>query len=118
MRIAAMVLGIIAAVLGLLAALLALTVGGIGSAFKAEGAAMVVSLGWSSLIFVFLGFVGAGFALAKPKLSGAILLISGIGFIISISFFAIISGPLFLIASLFAFLGKKPVLATGASVTG
>jgi hypothetical protein len=68
---------------------------------------MVVTLGWSSLIFCFLGFVGAGFALAKPKLSGVILLISAIGFTISISWFAVISGPLFLMASLFAFMGKK-----------
>jgi hypothetical protein len=68
---------------------------------------MVVSLGWSSLIFCFLGFIGAGLALAKPKLSGFILLIAAVGFTVSISWFAIISGPLFLMASFFAFMGKK-----------
>ena len=107
MRIAALVIGMIAAVLGVFAALLALSVGGLGRAFGAEGGDQVVSLGWSSLIFVFLGFVGSGLALAKPKLSGAILLVSAIGFIISLSWFAVISGPLFLMASLFAFMGKR-----------
>ena len=113
MKVAALVLGIIGGVLGLFAALLALSIGGIGKALGAEGGETVVSLGWSSLIFCFLGFVGAGFALAKPKLSGVVLLISAIGFTVSISWFAIISGPLFLLASLFAFMGKKgPVGAT------
>jgi hypothetical protein len=107
MRIAALVLGVIGGVFGIVAALLALSIGGIGQAVGAEGGSMIVSLGWSSLIFCFLGFVGAGFALAKPKLAGALLLVSSIGFTISISWFAIISGPLFLMASLFAFLGKK-----------
>lgn len=107
MRVAAMVLGIIGGVLGLLAALLALSIGGLGSAFEAEGASLIVSLGWSSLFFVFLSFVGSGFALAKPKLAGTLLLVSGLGFIVSISWFAIISGPLFLLASLFAFLGRE-----------
>ena len=107
MKVAALVLGVIGGILGLIAALLALSIGGIGRALGADGGSMVVSLGWSSLIFCFLGFIGAGLALAKPKLSGVILLISAIGFTISISWFAIISGPLFLMASLFAFMGRK-----------
>jgi hypothetical protein len=106
MRIAALVLGIIGAVLGIFAALLALSVGGIGQATGAEGGALVTALGWWSLAFVFLGFVGSGLALARPKLAGALLLVAGVGFFISISFFAIISGPLFLLAAMFAFMGS------------
>lgn len=107
MRVAALTLGMIGAVLGLIAALLALSVGGIGNAVGSEGSGTVVTLGWAALAFCFLGFVGSGLALSKPKLAGVLLLITGIGFFISISFFAVVSGPLFLIASLFAFLGRK-----------
>jgi hypothetical protein len=107
MRIAAAILGFIGAVFGLFAALLALGIGGLGAAFGAEGGRTVVTLGWSALLFCFLGFLGAGFALAKPRFAGALLLISAIGFMISISWFAIITAPLFLFASFFAFLGRR-----------
>lgn len=107
MRVAALVLGIIGGVLGLLAALFALSIGGIGAALQSEGASSVVSLGWSALLFCFLGFLGSGFALSKPRFSSLVLLVSGIGFLISISWFAVITTPLFLMASLFAFLGRK-----------
>lgn len=107
MRVAALVLGLIASVLGIVAALLALSIGGIGKATGAEGGQLVATLGWWSLLFVFVGFIGSGLALTKPKVAGAILLVAGLGFIISISFFAIISGPLFLMASVFAFMGSR-----------
>lgn len=105
MRVTALVLGIIAAVLGIVASLIALSLGGIGRAVGAENGELIARLGWWSLFFDFLGFMGSGFALAKPRLAGVLLLVAGIGFFLSISWFAIISGPLFLIAGLFALMG-------------
>ena len=106
MRIAALVIGIIAAILGLIAAILALTIGGIGAAAGAQSGPAVLGYAFLGLLFVFLGFLGAGLALAKPKVAGVLLLLTAIGFIFSFSVFAIISGPLFLMASMFAFLGS------------
>jgi predicted membrane metal-binding protein len=107
MRTGALVLGIIAGLAGLLSAVLALLVGGLGGAFDAEGAGTVVWLGWSALGFSLLGLVGAALSLAKPILAAVIMLVAAIAIAISISLFAIIATPLFLIAALLAFLGRN-----------
>jgi len=107
MRTGALVLGIIAGLAGLVSAVLALFVGGLGGAFDAEGASTVVGLGWSALGFSLLGLVGAALSLAKPVLAAVIMLIAGVAVAISISLFAVIATPLFLIAALLAFLGRN-----------
>jgi len=107
MRTGALVLGIIAGLAGLVSAVLALFVGGLGGAFDAEGAGTVVSLGWSALGFSLLGLVGAALSLAKPVLAAMIMLIAGVAVLVSISLFAVIATPLFLIAALLAFLGRN-----------
>jgi hypothetical protein len=101
------VLGIIAGLAGLVSAVLALFVGGLGGAFDAEGAGTVVGLGWSALGFSLLGLVGAALSLAKPVIAAVIMLIAGVAVAISISLFAVIATPLFLIAALLAFLGRN-----------
>jgi hypothetical protein len=107
MRTGALVLGIIAGLAGLLSAVFALVVGGLGGAFEAEGASTVVGLGWSALGFSLLGLVGAALSLAKPVLAAVIMLVAAIAIAISISLFAVIATPLFLIAALLAFLGRN-----------
>jgi hypothetical protein len=107
MRTGALVLGIIAGLAGLVSAVLALFVGGLGGAFDAEGAGTVVGLGWSALGFSLLGLVGAALSLAKPVIAAVIMLIAGVAVAISISLFAVIATPLFLIAALLVFLGRK-----------
>jgi hypothetical protein len=110
-RVAALVLGIVGGVLGLLSAVFALGIGGIGSVAGTQGAGTVIGLGWSAMGFAFLGFLGAGLAMGKPRLGGTLLLIAGIGFLISISF-AVLATPLFLIAALMAFMGRRDTKAT------
>jgi hypothetical protein len=106
MRTGALVLGIIAGLAGLVSAVFALVVGGLGGAFDAEDAGMIVGLGWSALGFSLFGLVGAALSLAKPRLAAAIMLISSIAILISISLFALVASPLFLVAALLAFLGR------------
>jgi hypothetical protein len=107
MRTGALVLGIIAGVAGLISAVLALMIGGIGGAFDAKGAGQVVGLGWSALAFSLVGLVGAALSLAKPVLAAVIMLLAGVAIAISISLFAVIATPLFLVAALLAFLGRN-----------
>lgn len=107
MKIAALVIGVIGGVFGIIAAVLALTIGGIGTAVGAEGASMVTGLGWLALLFCVIGFLGAGLAMAKPVLGAVLLIVSAVGITISISYFAIASAPLFLIAGILAFFGRK-----------
>jgi cytochrome c-type biogenesis protein CcmE len=53
-----------------------------------------------------VGLVRAALSLAKPRLAAVIMLVVGIAIAISISLFAVIATPLFLIAALLAFLGR------------
>lgn len=108
MRVGALVLGIIGGIIGLFAAVFALGVGGIGSAFETEGASTVVGLGWSALLLSILGIIGGALALAKPRFAALLMLVAGIGGFISVSLFYIIAGPLLLVGSLLAFLGRSP----------
>jgi hypothetical protein len=107
MRTGALVLGIIAGIAGLISAVLALFLGGLGGAFDAKGAETIVGLGWSALGFSLLGLVGAALSLAKPVIAAVIMLVAAIAIAISISLFAVIATPLFLIAALLAFLGRN-----------
>jgi hypothetical protein len=107
MRTGALVLGIIGGIFGIISAVLAFVVGGIGDFFDAEGAETVVGLGWSALFFCLVGLVGAGLAIVRPVIAAVLMLISAIGDTISISLFAIIAAPLFLVAALLAFLGRR-----------
>jgi hypothetical protein len=108
MRTGALVLGIIAGLAGLLSAVLALMVGGVGAAFEAEGASQIIGLGWSALGFSLLGLFGAAMSIAKPRLAALVMAVAGIAVMISISLFAVIATPLFLVGALLAFLGRRP----------
>jgi hypothetical protein len=45
-------------------------------------------------------------SLAKPRYAAVIMLIAGVAIAISVSLFAVITTPLFLVAALLAFLGR------------
>jgi hypothetical protein len=108
MRTGAIVLGIVAGLAGLVSAVLALMVGGIGAAVEAEAASQVIGLGWSALGFSLLGLFGAAMSIAKPRLAALVMAVAGIAVAISISLFAVIATPLFLVGALLAFLGRRP----------
>jgi hypothetical protein len=104
MRTGALVLGVLGGIFGIMSAALAFIIGGLGDFFDAEGAETVVRLGWSALFFCLVGLVGAGLAIVRPLVAAVLMLISAIGVTISISLFAIIAAPLFLVGALLAFL--------------
>ncbi len=105
------IIGIIAGVFGFFAAIVTLFLGGIGSAFEAEGANTVIGLGWGGVLFSFLTIVFGAFAIARPK--GA-----GIGLIISSILGAVLGGTivavcmaLSLIGGILAVVGAKKTIS-------
>jgi len=102
-----MVLGVVGGIFGIFAALFALSLGGIGGAFGMKDAGFIANLGMSAMAFCLLGFLGAGLAMPKPTAGGVILLLAAIGFMISVSWFAIVTTPMFLLAAMLAFMGRR-----------
>ncbi|SFJ67867.1 hypothetical protein SAMN02799624_05444 [Paenibacillus sp. UNC496MF] len=106
-------MGIIGGIFGIIASIIAMMVGGIGSAFAADGANQIVALGFVAMLFSILGIIGGAISRSKKKLAGTFLLVSGIGGFICISLFFTISGILFIVAGLMGLLSKKAKLAPG-----
>ena len=107
MRIAALIIGIFGSVAGFFGAIFALFVGGIGSAFGAEGAGQVTGLGFGALIASVAALVGAALAIAKPRTSAAMMGVSAIAGMIFVSYAFVLGTILLLLATLFAFLGRN-----------
>lgn len=74
MKKAGGIIGVVAGTVGVLAGFITLFVGGVGSAFEAEGASTVVGLGWAGVFCSFL-VIGLGVATitANGKLSAWLL---------------------------------------------
>jgi hypothetical protein len=108
MRTGAIVIGIIVGLAALVSAVLALMVGGLGAAVEAEGASQIIGLGWSALAFSLLGLIGAALWIAKPQLAALIMATAGLAIVFSISMFAVIARPLFLVRRFWAEFGMRP----------
>ncbi|SMF89037.1 Protein of unknown function [Paenibacillus uliginis N3/975] len=100
-------MGLIAGIFGIIAAIFAIFVGGVDAAFSSDGTSSIFGLGVSAMLFSILGIVGAAMSKPKPKVAGVLMVISGIAGFISISFFYILSGILFIIGGFMGILGKK-----------
>jgi len=105
-RTGALVLGIIAGLFGIFSALVVLLFGGLGDVVDAEGAEGVYGSAIGAFSFGILRLLGAALALAKPRVAAALMVVSAVGITISISMFALIAAPLFLIAAALAFFGR------------
>jgi hypothetical protein len=111
MRTGAIVIGIIAGLAGLVSAVLALMVGGLGAAIGPEGASQVIGLCWSALgLSLLLGLIGAALWIAKPQLGELIMATAGVAIVFSISIFAVIARPLFLVRRFWTEFGWRPKL--------
>ena len=111
MRTGAILIGIIAGLAGLVSAVLALMVGGLGAAVGPEGASQVMGLGLSALVIsLLLGLIGAALWIAKPQLGELIMATAGIAIVSSISIFAKIARPLFVVRRFWAEFGRRPKL--------
>ena len=109
MRIGALILGIIGGIGGFIAAILVLIAGGIGMAFGAEEAGIVVGFAWAVIPFALIGIIGGALALAKPTTAGIMMLISGIGGFIAISAGYLFAGPLLIVGGILALVGRKAI---------
>ncbi|KAA5807905.1 hypothetical protein BFT35_01015 [Thermoanaerobacterium thermosaccharolyticum] len=79
MKKAGGIISLIAGVISIFAAIATLLVGGVGSAFEAEGANTVIGLGWGGVVFSFLVVIFGAIAIgAKGKAAGILLIISSI----------------------------------------
>lgn len=92
------IVAIVAGVMGTIAGSATLFIGGLGSAFEADGAQTVVGLGWGGIAFSFLVIVFGAISFAKPK--GA-----GIGLIIVSILGAILGGTLVAVFMALALIG-------------
>ena len=94
MRTTALIMAIIGGVFGVIMALLALAVGGIAddSTVKALAAA--------AFAFSIIGMIGGGITGTRAGWGASLLLVAGIGIIVSISYFGILPGIFFLLGSL------------------
>jgi hypothetical protein len=111
MSTGAIVIGIIAGLAGLVSlvsAVLALMVGGLGAAVEPEAASQLIGLGWSALGLSLLGLIGAALWIAKPQLAPLIMAAAGLAIVFSISMFAVIARPLFLVRRFWAEFGRRP----------
>lgn len=78
MHKAAGILGIIGGVLGFFAAIITLFVGGLGSAFEAEGYGTIVGLGWGGVLFSFLCIIFGALSFTGGRVISSLLLSSAI----------------------------------------
>ena len=111
---AAGILGIIGGVFGLIAAVATLLLGGLGSAFNADGASSVVGFGWGGIAFSIASIVFGATAFSRPKGSGILLILTSVaGAILGGTFVAVclvlslIGGVLALFATRHA---KPPII--------
>lgn len=100
MRRAGGITGVVAGVMAVIAAVVTLFIGGLATAFEAEGAGTVIGLGWAGVFGSFLVIaLGAVTINAKGKLSSVLLLVVSI-------VTAIVGGTLVAIFMVLALLGS------------
>lgn len=119
MRLASLILGIIGGLFGLGGAVLALFVGGLGSAFGAEGAETVAGLGFAAIALAILGIIGGALAMTKPKTAAWLQLISAVGGLIAISGVYIVAFACLLVGAILAWLAARqhPSAQTGTGIS-
>lgn len=108
MKKAAGIISIIGGIFGIFAAIFTLMIGGIGSAFKANGYGTVVGLGFGGILFSFLSIIlGAIVMNSEKKLIPTLLIINSIlGIILGGTFVAFFMS-LVLIAGILAYFDKS-----------
>lgn len=110
MSTAALIIGVIGGLLGAFTGAAGLVVG------RVANAQLVVGATWAAFLFSLLGILGAGVASRKARLGGGLLLVAGLGIMGSIGWWALIPGPVMLIASLLAFLSYRRSAPTAGAV--
>ena len=91
-------LGFVGGVFGILGGVLALFVGSFSEAFSGTGGEYY-GLGVGAIMFSVLGIVGGAFE-SRKKVGAALMIISAVGILVSISYFGILSCILFLLGGI------------------
>jgi hypothetical protein len=102
-----LVLGLVGGIIGFFAAFTAFSLGGLGSAFKADGADTIIGLGLAAIFISIFAIVAGALALKYPRFSGWSQIISGILGIIAISAFYMIAGPILIIGGVLALVSAR-----------
>lgn len=105
------VLGLIGGIFGFLGAFFALFIGGVDAVLNSSGTSEIIGLGWAAVVFSIVAIVGSVVVRSKAKVGGILLLVAGIGGLISISFYYILPAVLQIIAGLMTLI-KKDKTAT------
>ncbi len=112
MSTASLVFGIVGGMFGILAGLLAMMVGGIGSAFDAEGSGSVVGLGFAAILLGVFGIVGGALSNRSPGAAGIVQAVVGVLGFVAISLFWVLAGVLLIAGAVFAFLSRRSTKGT------
>src|SRR5690348_12669974 len=107
MRVTALIMGVLGGVFGLLAAIVVLGIGDIASHLGAGNEAIYLAVG--AIACSAVGIIGGALSGSRPGWSAILLLIAGVGIVIAISYFGLLSGILFLLGALFAGLEYRNV---------
>jgi len=99
------VLGLLGGIFGFGGALFAIMFGAVDEAVSG-GSSEITGLGWAALLFSLLAIVGGVVVKFKPKVGGILMLVSGIGGLISISLFYVLSTLLLVIGGLMGIFRK------------
>lgn len=101
------IIGLIAGIFAVIAALVTLVVGGVGSAFEAKSAGLLVAFGWLGLASSFFVIVSGAVAIFKPSVGAfGLLFLSLVGAAVGGSFVAICL-MLSLLGGILAAIGSK-----------
>lgn len=102
------ILGLIGGIFGTLAALATLMLGGLGDAFRAENAGLVVNLGLGGLAFSFLAIILGAVAIGSTgRTAGVLLMVCAIGGAILGGSLVAICMVLALVGGLLAVIGRR-----------
>lgn len=108
MKKAGGIVAIIAGIFAIFAAGATLLIGGMASAFEAEGSGTVVGLGWGGLVFSFATVVLGAIVLgSKSKVPGILLIVSSIAGVILGGTLVAIFMVLALLGGILAIIGTK-----------
>jgi len=118
MRKSGGIIAIIAGAFGIIAAGITLVVGGLGSAFEAEGASTVVGLGWGGVVFSFVTIILGAIAMnAKSRVPGSLLILCAVAGAILGGTLVAVFMVLALCGGIIAILGVKKDVASPTTST-
>jgi len=107
MRTAALVLGIVAGVLGIFAGVIEIIVGGTAQALDVERGGTTTISGFVTFALAIVGLIGGAVAPRSPGWSASLQATAGLAGFLSAGLFWLLSGPLFLVGAVLAFVARR-----------